>query len=492
VIFDSLFISRLMKISSIQRQSVISLSTTIALTVIGFLSTIYFAHTLGPAPLGAYFLFLAYFGILNLVGDGGFGGAAVKRISEGKEPNEYLSAFAFIKILLLVLSVSLLLVGEPYFKDLTSSGVFFWLLLAIVVSVFSSVMGTGVYGTGKVGLYQISIFIDSLIKTIFQVIAVFLGFGVSGLAGGFVGGLIAGGIVNFRSFDLKFVRFRGSHLKSLATFSFWSFLTTSGSLVFCYADTILIGYFMSNADVGIYRTAFQLTSVATFTTLALHTVLYPKMSTWAVQGQVTEIRDSLARAFTYSLFLAIPICIGGWILGERLLYYLYGASFTSGTQALFFLLLVQVVNVFMFLGTMSLNSLNRPKDAFWITSIAAIANIILDILLIPVLGITGAAIATLIAMTLNALGALILLSRIISIKFEYGPVKHMLYAAGCMGIFLLFIHFTFPLTHVVTVLTMVIIGAGIYISVLFKLDKEIRDEIKKLSIDLGMPWPGWL
>ena len=53
---DSLFISRLMKISSIQRQSVISLSSTIALTGIGFLSTIYFAHTLGPAPLGAYFL----------------------------------------------------------------------------------------------------------------------------------------------------------------------------------------------------------------------------------------------------------------------------------------------------------------------------------------------------------------------------------------------------------------------------------------------------
>jgi O-antigen/teichoic acid export membrane protein len=73
-----------MNVSSIQRQSVISLFSTIALTGIGFLSTIYFAHTLGPAPLGAYFLYLAYFGIFNLVGDGGFGGAAVKRISEGK------------------------------------------------------------------------------------------------------------------------------------------------------------------------------------------------------------------------------------------------------------------------------------------------------------------------------------------------------------------------------------------------------------------------
>ena len=486
---DSLFISRLMNISSIQRQSVIFVVSTISLTLVGFVSTIYFAHSLGPAPLGAYFLFLAYFGIFNLVGDGGFGGAAVKRISEGREQNEYFSAFVFIRIALLALSVTALLWAEPYLRDATSSGIFFWLLLALIVSVFSSCTGIGIYGSGKVGIYQISSFLDAFLRTLFQITAVFFGFGVAGLTGGFVGGLIAGGIANFWSLDLKLVRFRLSHLKSLSSFSFWIFLTTSGSLVFCYADTIIIGYFMSNADVGIYRTAFQLTSVATFTTLAFHTVLYPKISTWGAQEKVTEIETSLARAFTYSLLLAIPACIGGWILGDRLLYFIYGASFIAGTSAFYFLLLVQVVNVFMFLGTMSLNALNRPKDAFWITVVAAIANILLDFAFIPLMGITGAAIATLVAMTLNALGALIFLSRIISIKFEYGPVKNIIYAAGCMGIFLLLIHFILPLTHVVSVLVIVLVGALIYILVLFKLDREIRDELKNLSVNLGVPWP---
>lgn len=478
-----------MKISSIQRQSVISLSTTIALTAIGFLSTIYFAHTLGPAPLGAYFLFLAYFGILNLVGDGGFGGAAVKRISEGKEPNEYLSAFVFIRIVLLALSVSLLLFAEPYFKDLTSSGAFFWLLLALIVSVFSSITGIGVYGTGKVGVSQISGFVDALIRTLFQIIAVFLGFGVAGLTGGFVSGLVAGGLMNFQYFDLKLVRFRLSHLKNLSGFSFWIFLTASGTLVYNYTDTILIGFFMSNAEVGIYRTAFQLTSIATFATLAFHTVLYPKISNWGTHGQTKEIENSLSRAWTYSLFLAIPTCIGGMILGDKLLYYLYGASFVDGIPALYFLLLVQVVNVFMYLGTMSLTALNKPKDAFQVTVIAAITNVLLDIVLIPVLGITGAAIATLIAMTLNALGALLLLSRIISVKFEYEPVKNILFAAGLMGVVLLGITFLFPLTHVIVLVAVVILGAIIYTIVLFNLDREMHDELKNLCINLGIPWP---
>jgi O-antigen/teichoic acid export membrane protein len=430
-------------------------------------------------------LFLAYLGIFNLVGDGGFGGAAVKRISEGKESNEYFSAFVFLRIILLSISITALLCAEPYLNDITSSGIFFWILLALIVSVFSSATSIGIYGSGKVGLYQISSFMDGFSRILFQITAVFFGFGVAGLIGGCVGGLIAGGIANYWYLDLKLVRFRLSHIKNLSGFSFWIFLTASGSLVFSYADTILIGFFLSDADVGIYRTAFQLTSIATFTTMAFHTVLYPKISKWAAHEQVTEIENSLARAYTYSLLLAIPTCIGGSILGERLLYFLYGASFVEGTSALFFLLFVQVVNVFMFLGTMSLTALNRPKDAFWITVIAAIANILLDFALIPIIGITGAAVATLIAMTFNAVGALILLSRIISVKFEYDPVKNILYASGFMGIFLLCIHFLLPLTHV-------IVGALIYIVVLFKIDREIHDEIKDLSINLGVPWPTWL
>ena len=146
----------------------------------------------------------------------------------------------------------------------------------------------------------------------------------------------------------------------------------------------------------------------------------------------------------------------------------------------------------MYLGTMGLNSLNRPKGAFLVTAIAALVNIILDIVLIPIMGITGAALATLIAMTLNALIALFLLSRVISVKIEHGPVKHILYASGMMGIFLIAIHFLLPLTHVAMVFGTVLIGACIYSLVLLKVDVGIHDEIRKFCIDIGLPWPKWL
>ncbi len=480
-----------MNVSQVQRQSLIAFGSTIAMTLVGFLATIYFAHVLGPAPLGVYFLFVAYYGVFNLVGDGGFGGAAVKRISEGKDRDEYFSAFVFIRIVLLALSIAVLLCAKPYFTDITGSDVFFWLLLALIVAVFQNCASNGVYGAGHVGIHQLSILVELIVRVLLQVSAVYLGYSAAGLAGGFVGGLAALGLVNLRYLDLRLVRFRLFHIKNLSVFSFWIFLTSSGSLIFSYTDTILISVFMNAADIGIYRTALQLASVGSFTTLAFQTVLYPKISSWAVEGKITEIENSFVRACTYSLFLAVPTCVGGWILGERLLFYLYGDSFTAGTVPLFFLLLVQIVNIFMFLGTMSLNALDHPKDAFAVTLVASLANIILNLILIPVMGITGAAIATLISMALNAAGAYILLSRVISIKIEYTPLRNMLCAAGIMGIFLLVTRFILPLTHIAVVLAVVSVGAAIYLIVLLRLDTDIRDDVRNLALTMGIHLPGW-
>ncbi len=146
----------------------------------------------------------------------------------------------------------------------------------------------------------------------------------------------------------------------------------------------------------------------------------------------------------------------------------------------------------MFLGTMCLNALDHPKEAFSITFIASLANILLNIAFIPVMGITGAAIATLIAMAVNAIGAFILLSRVITVKIEYTSVEKILCAAGIMGIFLLVIRFTFPFTHIAIVLAAVLTSATIYLFVLLRWDREIRDEIRNLTVTMGFPWPRWL
>ena len=164
-------ISKILKIDPVQRQSIISLFWQIAFTVIGFLSTMYFARTVGAAILGAYFLFVAYNGIFSMVTDGGFGGAAIKRISEGEESDAYFSAFFVLRVAFTIIVVFVLLVFRNYFVELNSSGMFVWLLLALLVSVFEGSISAGMAGMGKMGIRTTCAGIGNISRIILQVLA---------------------------------------------------------------------------------------------------------------------------------------------------------------------------------------------------------------------------------------------------------------------------------------------------------------------------------
>ncbi len=75
----------------------------------------------------------------------------------------------------------------------------------------------------------------------------------------------------------------------------------------------------------------------------------------------------------------------------------------------------------MYLQTMCLNALDRPKDSFRVTAVAVTANVVLNILLIPTYGIVGAALATLATMVLNAALSRRALSRSIRVRIEPEP-----------------------------------------------------------------------
>lgn len=486
------YLSRIMSARAIERQSVISLITMLVVTIAGYLATFYFAHTLGPAVLGGYFLFLAYIGIFDLIGDGGFGGAVVKRISEGREKNEFFSAFLSLRVVLLCVAILVLFIAEPYLVDISSAGLFFPLIIAIITGSLYSSMYNGVYGQGKVGIAKAGELISFFGRIVIQVGSVFLGYGLGGLLGGFIAGMLAGGLFFLRFVKLSFVPFSRRHVQSLLTFSFWIFLSAGGNLVFSISDVVLIGYFLTNTDVGVYRTALQLTSAATFTTIALQAVLYPQISAWCANKDFNRIERSLSRAFTYSLFLAIPAALGGWILGDRLLYYLYGDAFVAGSGALFILLAMQVVNVFMYLHIMSLNALDRPRDSFRVTTIAAIANIVLDVILIPLIGIEGAAIATLAAMGINALLSYLMLRRYISLRIEGRSTRSILVASLLMGGVVVLLRMILPITSAVILFGIVAIGALVYFVTLFLLDHEMYHEIRDLVRSFGGPWPHWM
>lgn len=486
--------SNILKIDTIQRQSIVSFFWQIALTAIGFLSTMYFAQTVGAGILGSYFLFLAYYGIIGMVTDGGFGGAAVKRISEGEESDAYFSAYFVLRLVFTITGILILLMLKDYFASLDDSGMFVWLLIALLVSMIAGPISSGVAGKGKMGIRNSCEGINNILRVIFQVPAIYLGYETAGLAGGMVAGIIGAAIIEFRFFDLQFARFKWDHIKSLFIFSFWLFLTSGGVLVFSQADTVLIGYFMNTEDVGIYRVVLQFTAIAAFSSNALRMTLWPKISQWSKTNETNLIEESLSRAISYSLILAVPVFVGGLLLGDRLLDSFYGPEFAQGYDTLIILLVVQVVNIFQYFFTMYLDALDHPQESFKVTAVGVGANVLLNILLIPLIGISGAAIATLITMTLNTLLAWRALSRYMTIRLELQNLSNIMISSVIMGVIVGGYRLFIPLSNVWVTILAVALGGATYGFLILKFDKKVYNEMKDIveKIGIGFVWPGWL
>lgn len=486
------FFSRVMGLGEVQRQSIVTLLSQVLVTLLGFIGTMYFAHAVGAETLGAYYLFMAYYSMIGIFTDGGLGTAAIKRISEGEEQNEFISAFFVVRTSLVILVVLGLIVLRPYFVDLNSSGAFIWLLLMLLLSIFHATVSYGIIGKGKMGVRSVCNFLGEISRISVQILAVYFGYGIAGLAGGFFAGLLLAAIIELRFFELKFVRFSMKHIKSLMTFSFWSFLTAGGILLYTNTDALMIGYFLTNADVGIYKVVFQFTTAAFFIASALVATLWPKISMWGKKNETYLLEESLSRALSFSMLLAIPIFAGGILIGDKLLYYFYGKDFTSGYSIMGILLLVQIASIFQTFFLNYLGALDHQKFAFKVTSISAVANIILNFLLIPKIGISGAALATLFTMILNTFLARQGLSRIISIRIERDIFINILKSALLMSIFLISYRWYINISNVWLTILPVFIGGVIYVISILRLDETINNEMKLIITQINLPWPRWL
>jgi O-antigen/teichoic acid export membrane protein len=438
----------------------------------------------GASVLGEYFLFLAYFGIITLITDGGFGGAAIKRISEGEDQNAYFSAFVVLRSLFVTLVIVVLIMLRSYFDVLNNSGIFIWFLLALIVSLLQGAVSSSMVGCGKIGIQSTGTFVDNISRIFVQIVAVFLGFGIAGLAGGFVVGMFVGSIVQLRFFDLRFARFKWKHIKSLSSFSLWIFLISSGMVVYSTSDTIMLGYYLNNADVGVYLIVLQFTSLSTFTAYVLRDTLWPRVSRWGKVGEIGLIEESISHAFTYSLVLTIPMFMGGVLLGDKLLYYFYGEEFGSGYLTMVILFFVQIINIFHFFFTSYLSALDQLKDLLKITMAAVVANIALNAILIPIIGIEGAAIATLATMGLNAVLALWILSKILTIRVESDSLMNILKASFLMSLFVSGYRILVPLSNVWLALVPVVVGGCIYGILVLKFDRKIFGDLNTIRSNL--------
>ncbi|MCL2142185.1 MAG: flippase [Methanimicrococcus sp.] len=475
----------------IRSQTFVSLASQFGLTAIGFLSTVYFTRLVDPALVGIYFLFFSYYTLFYLFSESGIGEASVKIISEGHQQNSYYSASMTLRLIYLVLCIICLAFMAIFFPSavLMNVSIFWWVIAALIIDFIYNSRIYAAYADGKVNAFQVSLFLNTAVRSFIQIIFVYLGYHTFGLEGGFFAGMIAAALFVHRYNSLKLIRFSKKQLQHLLKYAVLVFLVMSCYLVYQNIDVVMIGHFMSETHAGIYRIIYQFSMLAGLATISMKAVLYPKFSAWNEKKEIKSITEGLRGGTTVSLMLAIPIFFSFLILGHDFIFLFYGNTYTDGVTALYWLSLIQIVTVFMYLQGMCLNAISHPKYAFLSIAAGIVSNIILNLLLIPNYGMEGAAIATTISMSINVVLAFILLKKSIQVHYDWKSAAKMIIVSLVMCGFLILFKQFLPITNVALLLIAFTVGGLLYGFIMLIVDKNVRNEVFGMARTFGIKIP---
>ena len=177
--------------------------------------------------------------------------------------------------------------------------------------------------------------------------------------------------------------------------SFPMFLSGSLFLLLSWVDILMLGYFNSQTDVGVYTITLKLAALCTVILFAANTILGPKISELYHNNQMQILAKTVQNTAKYTFLLSLPI-FGVILLFPNFLLSLFGSEFNNklATETLIILSVGQMANVFFGAVIYILDMTGKQTISRNILLFTSILNIALNWHLIQIYGIKGAAIAT--------------------------------------------------------------------------------------------------
>lgn len=167
------------------------------------------------------------------------------------------------------------------------------------------------------------------------------------------------------------------------------------------SDRYVIVHFLDLKQVGIYSATYRLAQLATFFLSPIPFVLFPTISKQWEDGKKDMAKQYILEASRYYLMLVIPAMVGIYWIGLRLLRILTTAEFAINRLLLLYIVLgIGFVGLYqLYVYMIHLRERTRYLP-FLFLGVAGL-NLGLNFIMVPKIGITGAAIATLISYSLQ-------------------------------------------------------------------------------------------
>jgi O-antigen/teichoic acid export membrane protein len=174
------------------------------------------------------------------------------------------------------------------------------------------------------------------------------------------------------------------------------------------ADLFLLGAIRGTEEVGVYSVAVQIAEGLWFISSAIGVAIYARV------GQLgrEEAADLTAQSMRHAIFIIAVLAVGAVVVAGIAMPLLFGSEYDAAVTA--FRLLTPGIVIFglgRIFSTFFTNALGRPRVPLLIAATSLAISVPLCLVLIPRLGMNGAAIATTVSYTASMVLAIALFHR---------------------------------------------------------------------------------
>lgn len=379
----------------------------LAATAVAILITILLARALGPAQFGAYAFAFSTASLLTLPLLQGLPVLVVREVSRAPAPERpglAAQLLAFANRLSAVVAVAMAIVMSAALMLFPQAEVLGQPLLMVaalalpLVMVATLVRGSVVRAHGAAVRGQVP---DMLVRPL-GLLALIGAFWWSPL-GTAMGAMSLHLLAAVLSFGVAWVLVRGLVAKGPSTASpsdqagRWMralipLSTVAGmQLINSQVDLVLLGFLGSAEDVGVYRVATTLALQVSFVLTVVNAVAAPKFALLFREGRIDELRrvNRLGAGAAFAVGALVFAVYG--LVGRQLIALAVGPAYLGAFVPLLVLSGAHLLTLWAGTTNVLLNMIGRERDVLVAALVATAVNILLNLILIPRLGILGAA-----------------------------------------------------------------------------------------------------
>ena len=242
-------------------------------------------------------------------------------------------------------------------------------------------------------------------------VALVAGWGVVGVALAFLLGTAAGWVaheVAIRPLDVhpRVSLLQRGHFTQMWSRTWMIGVSAMVLMLLFRLDAVLLGALDGFDAVASYSVAYRLLETVLFVSFAVNQAILPVMS---ATTDVTRIRSAYERGLSVAAFVYLPFAVVCLVEGTRILDLTFGGDYAqSSAPILNWLVPAPLLYAMAFFGSSVLISRDLVKGMLLAAIIATVANVGLNLWLIPLYSGTGAAVATTVSYAVQAVATLLI------------------------------------------------------------------------------------